>query len=831
MKQRSKWWAHPATYIVGIVLLFVLLSVAYFTPAAFEGRVLFQADGAAASGTGRDVVEYQKETGERSFWTGSLFGGMPTYQISPSYPSAEGIKVVQNLYRLRLPFLNLLPGDSYLIFMLLIGFYIFMRSWGVKRLLSIGGALMWAFSSYFLILIDAGHIWKLLALTYIPPTIAGLVLAFHRRKYLLGFLVTGLFATLQIYSNHIQMSYYFAFVMLAMIIAWAIEVARQKEWRHFAKAFGVVLAGGLVAIAINSTSLYHTYQYSQETMRGGREITLLNDDKGKETTQTGLDHAYITQWSYGIDEMLTFLIPDAKGGASGHIGADEVQESNISNPQIRQVVAQQNRYWGDQPFTAGPVYVGAFVLLLAIFGVCVAKGPMKWSLLAVTLLTIMLSWGHNMMWLSELFIDHFPLYDKFRTPSSILVVAEFTIPLFAIWALVLIIKNPEILRRERTAAIVSVALTLGVALLLYIIPSLSGGFLSKMETEQFGALIAQYPEVGLIQSGIESVRTQIFKADTLRTIIILLIGIALLYLFYKEKLSSPAMLTLIFILCTIDLWSVDKRYLNDSKYLPQQAVQAKVTHTTEADKAILADTTQYRVMNLAVNTFNDATTSYNHRSIGGYHAAKLQRYQDVIEGYLAHQDINLLRALNTKYYIIPDSLGREKVITDPDTYGDAWFVGQVKKVETPDEEFQAIGQHPLNQIGIVAGHFADKVPPTIATDSTAYIQLTHYAPNRIHYKSHNPHEGLAIFSEIYYPHGWKATIDGEPHDILRADYILRGLVVPAGTHEIVFTFDPDTLHTTETIANIANLILLLSAIGAIALHFRERRKQKCNSSI
>ena len=450
----------PWGYVIGVVLLFLVISLAYFTPAAFEGRVLFQADGAAASGTGRDVVEYKAETGERSYWTGSLFGGMPTYQISPSYPSAEGIKVAQNLYRLRLPFLNFLPGDSYLIFMLLIGFYIFMRSWGLKRLLSIGGAIMWAFSSYFLILIDAGHIWKLLALTYIPPTIAGLVLAFHRRKYLLGFFVTGLFTALQIYSNHIQMSYYFAFVMVAMVVAWGIEAARKKEWLHFAKATGTVLAAGLVGIAINGTSLYHTYQYSKETMRGGREITVLDQATDKQATTTGLDHAYITQWSYGIDEMLTFLIPDAKGGASGYIGIEEAQNGGVSDPQLVGIVAQQNRYWGDQPFTAGPVYVGAIVLLLALFGMIVAKGPMKWGLVVVTLLTIMLSWGHNLMWLSELFINHFPLYDKFRTPSSILVVAEFTLPLFAIWALYLLTTQPQLLKEHKKAAIISVALSL-----------------------------------------------------------------------------------------------------------------------------------------------------------------------------------------------------------------------------------------------------------------------------------------------------------------------------------------------------------------------------------
>ncbi len=827
--EQKKWYRQSWLQVIGVVLLFLIIALAYFYPAAFEGRQLFQADGAAAAGTGRDVVEYMEETGERSFWTGSLFGGMPTYQISPSYPSAEGIKVVQKLYSPR----SILVGESYLIFMLLIGFYIFMRSWGIQRLLSIGGAIMWAFSSYFLILIDAGHIWKLLALTYIPPTIAGLVLAFHRRKYLLGFFVTGLFSALQIYSNHIQMSYYFAFLMLAMIIAWAIEAGKKKEWAHFAKALGVVVAGGLIGIAINGTSLYHTYQYGKETMRGGREITVLDDANTHQVSNKGLDHAYITQWSYGIDEMLTFLIPDAKGGASGIIPAEEVGKGNISNPRIQQILADprngMNRYWGDQPFTAGPVYVGAIVLLLAIFGMITAKGPMKWSLIAVTALTIMLSWGHNFMWLSELFIDYFPLYDKFRTPSSILVVAEFTLPLFAIWALVLILREPAFIQKHCSEAIIATVLTLGVAILLYLFPGLSGGFLSKYETETFSAMAVQNPDINLISGALQSVRESIFRADTLRTIIYLVLGIAPLYLYDRAKITKQVLLPLLLLLIFVDLWSVDKRYLNDGKYLEASQVTAKVTETTPADRMILADTTQFRVFNTTVNTFNDATTSYNHRSVGGYHAAKLQRYQDVIEGYLAQRDFNILRGLNTKYYIVPDSLGIPTAITDPEAYGNGWFVGAIKKVSTPDEEFTAIGQVPLNQVAVLAGDFAEKVPQSIAADSLASVRLMSYAPNRVKYQTNNSREGLAVFSEIYYPHGWHATIDGVSAEILRADYILRALVVPEGEHEIEFVFDPQSLHTTETIAIVGSLLLALSGIGVLVFYILQRRRDGANT--
>ncbi len=823
MDNNDKWYQNRWVQILGVVLIFLLIALAYFYPAAFEDRVLYQADGAAASGTGRDVVEYQEQTGERSFWTGSLFGGMPTYQISPSYPSAEGIKTVQNIYRLRFPFLNLLPGDAYLIFMLLMGFYIFLMSWGVGRWLSVGGAIMWAFSSYFLILIDAGHLWKLLALCYIPPTIAGLVLAFKRRRYLLGFFVTALFSALQIYSNHIQMSYYFAFLMVAMIVAWAINAGKNKDWSHFCKALGVVVAGGLIGIAINGTSLYHTYEYSKETMRGGREITVLDEDNVSQVNAKGLDHEYIMQWSYGIDEMLTFLVPDAKGGATGYIGSDEVRNSEIKNPQLQQIVAQQNRYWGDQPFTAGPVYVGAFVLLLAIFGAIVTKGPMKWCLLIVTVLTIMLSWGHNMMWLSELFIDYFPLYSKFRTPSSILVVAEFTIPLFAIMGLMTILKDPLYLKRNKVALYVATALTLGVVLLLYFVPSLYSGFISKPEREAFASMMAQNPEVGLVRNALESVRISIFKADALRSAFILVGGLLMLYLYYKHKIGQKVLAPLCVILCFVDLWSVDKRYLNDDKYIPKSQVDAKIAYTTPADELILRDTAQFRVMNLMVNTFNDATTSYNHRSIGGYHAAKLQRYQDVIEGYLAHRNPNLLRALNTKYYIVPDSLGMPHAVTDAEAYGSAWFVSDVIRVGDANEEFQKIGEVALNKTAVVAPPFSERIPNQIETDTLSSVSLISYAPNHIKYISDNTHSGVAVFSEVYYPHGWYASIDGEPVDILRIDYILRGLVIPQGKHTIEFVFDPKSLHTTETIAIVANVLLLLAGFSLLVLNFLKRK--------
>lgn len=818
------WFRIGWVQAIGVLILFVALAYGYMYPAAFEGRVLYQVDGAAAVGTGRDAQALKETSGHISRWTGSLFGGMPMYQISPSYPSVEPLKDVGALMRLEYPF-DLMPGDTYLLLMMLLGGYVFMRSWGTRRLLSVLGAILWTFSSYFLILIDAGHLWKLTALAYIPPTLAALVLAYQRRKYWLGFVTMGGFTALQILSNHIQMSYYFAFVMLAMVIAWAIEAAKQREWKHFGRATVAILAGGLIGIAINGSNLYHTWEYSKETMRGGREITVLDKDAQAQVNTEGLNREYITQWSYGIDEMLTFLIPDAKGGASGYIGMGEPALSKASR-QGREFVAQQNRYWGDQPFTAGPVYVGAFVLALAIFGMITTRGPMKWALIAVMLLTVMLSWGHNFMGLTNFFIDYIPMYDKFRTPSSILVVAELIIPLFAVWGLASILREPQILREHRTASIISLVLTGGIALAGALIPSLLGGsFLSDAEQSAFAQYVIQAPELGMLVDDLKQVRADILRVDAVRSLIYILIGVGIILLYSTKKLSKTLTASLITLLCLVDLWSVDKRYLNDGKYLPQSQVTARVKHRTPVDDEILKDTTQYRVMNLTVNTFNDATTSYNHRSIGGYHAAKLQRYQDLIEGYLVKQDINVLRALNTKYYIVPDSVRGVRLLTDEETYGDGWFVSRVQRAKDADEEFTMIGQVPLDEVAIVQGIFAEKVTGSVSRDSLSTVSLTSYRPDHITYRTSNRHDGLAVFSEIYYPHGWRATIDGTPADILRVDYTFRGLLIPAGEHDVVFDFHPQSLYKTEAIAYIAGGILALSAIGLAVLYVIRKRRE------
>lgn len=824
-----------------IVLFFALLSFVYFSPAVIEGRDLFQNDVAGASGTAQDVRDYYEATGETSYWTNSLFGGMPMYQIAPSYPSLSVLKAIQDFFTLQAPF-NLLPSYSWLIFAMLIGFYIFMRSLKVDKAYALLGALMWAFSSYFIILIEAGHIWKLMVLSFIPPTIAGIIYTYEG-KYLKGGVLTALFASLQLMSNHVQMSYYFAFVIVFILLGYLYETIRAKSYKHYILASLTTLVAALISISINSSNLYHTYQYTQETMRGG---SALNQDASN--PKGGLDKEYITAWSYGKAETLTFLVPNLYGGATGALGNNTKAMESVADDETRQIVAGMNHYWGNQPFTSGPVYVGAFVLLLAILGAMVVRTPLKWALLAATLLSLFLGWGHNFMWFSDLFIDYFPLYNKFRTVSSILVIAEFTIPTLAVLALIEFVRRPkDFVAQERNAIVISVGITLGVAFLLALVPSMFFNFLSDEEVEMFRQYLAD-PRAVQVMSALKDVRSSIVSSDAWRSVGIIVASLAIAYAYYKEVLPKRATLALMTIVTLVDLWAVDKRYLNDEKFIDLSEIQAQATPVTEVDMAIKADKDQhYRVLNLSVSPFNDATTSYSHRSIGGYHAAKLGRYQDLIERQIAEQNQQVLDMLDTRYIIIRDEQGRLSSQKNPKAMGSAWFVDldEVLVVPTAQEEMEALKSLNLRHQAVmksdqgVKGGDVDSIRAkghTSGSLSTADsigvvspidtdVTLLEYKPNKIKYKVSNPKERLLVFSEIYYPHGWELKVDGKVADIKRANYLLRAAVIPAGEHSLEMTFDPQSVRTTETLSYIAQVLLLLALVAWAIQEFRRNRSQ------
>ena len=816
------------------ILAFVLLSFAYFFPADIENRILFQHDTAAGAGAGQEVKEYYEQTGERSRWTNSLFGGMPMYQIAPSYDSTKSLQWVQKAYQL------FLPDYVCLTFMLMLGFYILLRVFGIPVWLAGLGGIMWAFSSYFFILISAGHIWKFITLAYVPPTIAGIVLA-YRGKLLWGGILTALFVALQITSNHVQMSYYFFFVILFFVGAYFEKAWRTKTLPQFFKASAVLIVAALVGIAANVSNLYHTYAYSKETMRGKSELVQTGD--AAKQTSSGLDRDYITQWSYGIDETLTLLVPNFKGGASAALSQSETAMSK-ANPMYSSLYGSLTQYFGTQPMTSGPVYVGAFVLFLFVLGCFIVKGPLKWALIGATFFSIVLSWGKNFMPLTDFFIDYVPLYNKFRAVSSILVIAEFTIPLLAIFALKRLLEEPEILKQEKKPLGISLLLTAGIALLLAVAPgSIGSGYVPAQEAQMLQNAVNQQMipanELSGILANLGEMRAELVSSDALRSFIIIGIGCSLLWLYASGKLRSSLTIAGITILCLADMWGVNKRYLNDAQFVPH-SIRTETFTKTNTDELILQDTSlDYRVLNFATSTFDDNNTSYWHKSVGGYHPAKLRRYQEMIEHHISPEmqaaykaiataggemdsvDANkfrVLNMLNTKYFIFPAGQQRQTVpILNPHAYGNAWFVNKVQYVNNANEEIDALDSIIPTETAVVDARFKDVLKGTMESykDSLSSIRLTSYTPNRLTYETNNAQDGIAVFSEIYYPDGWHVTIDGQPAELARADYILRTMYVPAGQHTIEMRFDPTSLHVTEGIAYGALALLVIGIIVAV----------------
>ena len=804
------------------VLLFIVLSFVYFSPDVIEGKILFQHDTQQGLAIGHEAQVYAQESGETPRWTGSLFSGMPTFQISPSYSSNAPLKALQHVYNLWL------VSPVSLVFIMMLGFYILLLTLNVRWYLAAFGAIAYAFSSYFFIIIAAGHIWKFITLAYIPPTIAGVILA-YRGRYLLGGALAALFGALQIMSNHVQMSYYFLFVICAVVVAYGVEHYRAHTMPRFFKATGVLVVAALLAVGANASNLYHTYKYSKESMRGGHtELTSPDADKTK-PAGNGLDKDYITQWSYGKMETLTLLIPDSKGGASGPLAENE-RAVKAADPQLRPYLSQVDRYWGDQPFTAGPVYVGALIFFLFVLGCFIVRTPLKWALLVVTLLTIMLSWGKNMMWLTDWFIDYFPMYNRFRTVSSILVVAEFCMPLLAVLALKKIFDDPSILSREKRWFYLSGGIVAGIALLAALFPTMFDSFLKDYELEAAGQ-----PGYAELFAGIAEARQAVFTADAWRSFIIVALGFAVLWLLCQKKLNPTVAMIALVVILVGDMYPVNKRYLNSDNFVTP-ARKTNPFPMTDADRYILQDKDMnYRVLNAAAgetlaSAFSEPRTSYYHKSIGGYHAAKLRRYQDLIDRQLVNANPAVLNMLNTRYIIQPLEDGRETVVRNPGALGNAWFVSEVKWVDNADAEMAAITDFDPSHTAVADRRFAreigDKVVPPAVGDT---IYETGYKPDELTYRYRSQQGGLAVFSEIYFPWGWQVTVDGKPVDMARVNYVLRAVNLPAGEHEVIFRFDPPSVHTTEAIAYVSLFLILAAFVGTGFVAWKRRKSVPQNS--
>lgn len=808
----SKGFLHS---LLGVGILLVITLV-YFYPDVFEGNVLRQHDTLQGVANGQEAAAFAEATGETTRWTNSLFSGMPTFQISPSYGSSKLISTVERAYSLWL------PNPANLVFIMMLGFYILMLAMRTRWYVALLGAIAYGFSSYFFIIIGAGHIWKFSTLAYVPPTIAGIILC-YRGKYIGGGMLAAFFAMLQIAANHIQMTYYFLFVIVALVIAFFVEHKRANTLKKWAKATGVLAVAAALAVGANLPSLYNTYEYSKQTMRGGHSelaVATANSTKG------GLDKNYITQWSYGISETFSLLIPNIKGGAT--IIPTDGQNVQTSMAEVEQVKEDYQKgkidyqtysnlqmfpqYFGDQPMTNGPVYVGALIFALFILGLIIVKGPVKWALFAVTVLSVALSWGHNMMWLTDWFIDHFPLYNKFRTVASILVIAEFTMPLLAALALQKIVTTPDFFKLHSKAFFGSFGISIFFCLLGMMAPSVFGSGISQMEADMFAEYAAQGYDLSPLYASLQDARMAMVSADALRSFVFLVIGAALFWLYFKNILKKEALCGALLVVVLIDMYPVDKRYLNTKSFSMKPAMAQQTIEPRPVDLQILQDTAMnYRVMDLS--RFGDAMPSYFHKCIGGYHAAKLTRYQDLIDRQISKNNVEVLNMLNAKYLVVDDTTAH----INPEALGNGWFVDKVTYVKGAQAEMAV-----LDTLHTAVGAVADESFRSVLGEAKAVmpgdtIIETVYKPNELHYKTISRNGGLAVFSEIYFPWGWTATVDGKEVPVGRVNYVLRALQLPAGEHTVVFRFDPQSVHATETVAYASVALIYLALIGAFLL--------------
>jgi len=805
-KKKETFW------IALCVVAFALITLVYFSP-VMQGKRIKQHDIEMHKGMSQEIVDFKAQTGEQSLWTNSMFGGMPAWNISVSQDS--------NLMTYVNKILNVgFPHPIGAVFISMFGFFVLLLVLDCKIWVSFIGGLAYGFTSYLFIVIGAGHNSKAVAMAYMAPVIAGILLT-YKGKYLWGAVLTAIALALEIRAGHLQITYYLLLIVVCIIVAEVIESVKTKKYLHFFKASGILVGVAVLAILTCTTTLYANYEFGKETMRGMPVLT-----KNVENQTKGLDRDYVTQWSYGIGETWSLMIPNVKGGASAYIGNDNPALDNCDR-NFRAAIAQQNAYWGDQPGTSGPVYVGAIVCFLFILGLFTVKGKYKWILLTATVLSILLSWGKNFMGFTDFFLDYVPGYNKFRAVSMTLVIAEVCMPLLAFLALAEIFKNPEMMRKNMKYLYISFGLTGGICLLFYVMPQAFFSFLSQNEAIQFQQL--QAGSDGAIYqtfaSQLEDVRVAIFRRDAIRSFFLILVAAALILLSIKEKLKKNYMFAILAMLVIIDMYTVDKRYLNKDNFIDKRKTE-KPFVMSDVDKQILQDQSlDYRVINLATGTFNDASTSYFHKSVGGYHGAKLRRYQDIIDHYLSKNDLNywkVLNMLNTKYIIYPKD-GKTMASKNYEAFGNAWIASEIKWVATPNDEIDEIGDTDVKNVAIVNEEFRNLIGDFTPTPAEGTIQLVDYKPNELTYRFDSSKDEFVVFSEIWTKKGWTMKVDGIESPLFRADYILRSAIIPAGQHEIVMRYEPSIWKIGNTIQVVTSLLLLAGFVFVCYHSIKSRR--------
>lgn len=823
------------------ILIFTIITCIFFKPAVFDGKQVKQGDVTHYKGVSKEISDYREKTGKEALWTNSMFGGMPAYQVSIKYP-ANAVQYIQQF------FLKVFPAPVAIILLCMIGFYFLLTTLKVDPWLAVAGAIAYGLTSYMITIIPAGHNTKGFAVAYMAPVLMGILITFRGRLFL-GAALTALALALEIYANHLQITYYLAIIVLFIGIGEGVRLIKEGKLNYFTKALGLLAVAATLAVLPNYTNLALTNEYGKESTRGQSDITLDNAEQKK---TSGLPIEYATQWSYGIGETFTLLIPDFSGGASEAIATYDEKALDDVDEKYKEYIGGQSAYFGDVIFTSGPFYVGAIICFLALLAMFIVKDSLKWWLLGVTVLAVMLAWGRHFMGFTEFFFNHIPGYNKFRAVSMILVIAQLTIPLLAMLALREIVKNTAEVKAHIKKFYIAFGIVAGICLLVYLTPSSFVTPVSPQETAQITQGVQKQGGSQQIAdevvANLETARLAIVSSDAIRSFFFILLAGLLVFLYIRSPFELIWLASGLTLLMLIDMWGVSSRYISDDKnhsdYEKKNKKEAAFVQT-EADKMILQDKSpDYRVLNITTQVWQDASTSYWHKSIGGYHGAKLKRMQELYEQVmdqnlneinaglkvatndsmmrevLSHQ--SALNMLNTKYIIYNPNGG---VLTNRYACGDAWFVRNVRTEENADSVLKKIRTFSPRSTALL-----DKSDEGVTAlsefkpkyDSTAYIRLDSYSPNDMKYSSNSNSDQFAVFSEVYYEKGWNAYLDGNPVPHVRADFLLRAMKVPAGKHEIEFKFEPKTYYTGEKIAMAGSVLLFLFIAGGIFMDYRKK---------
>lgn len=792
-----------------VLIGFVTLSLAYFSP-ILSGKVIYQNDIVQYIGMSKQQKDFKEKTGKETYWTNGAFGGMPTYQLGAKYP---------NNYIKKLDLaLRFLPRPADYLFLYLLSFYVLLLVLKVDFKLAALGAIAFGFSTYLIIILGVGHNSKAHAIAYMPLVISGILLVFQKR-YILGFLLVAIAMGLELVANHFQMTYYLMFLIIILGIAYLIDAFKKKILPHYFKSIGILIAAVLLSIALNATNILATKEYVKESKRGKSELTINPDGSPKEST-SGLGKDYITQYSYGFAETFNLFIPRFMGGGNGeNVGKDSAtyeafRKLGATTTKAAEEAKRAPMYWGDQPIVEAPAYIGAVILFLFVFALFLVKGRLKWWLVGGVVFSLLLSYGKNLGLITDFFIDYVPLYNKFRAITSIQVILELCVPVLGIFGLVRLFNDTERKEEKLKALKYTTLITGGLALIFLLFRNSLFDFVGVNDGYYRQNLGPDFVDA------LKADRKTLFTQDTLRTLVLVLLSAGAIYCYLKDKLKEKWLITVFCALILFDLVGVDRRYVNNDDFVSGFAM-SKPFQANSVDKEILKDTSHFRVFDLVSGP---SKPSYFHNSLNGYNAAELRRYREVFDWYVSRNNINVLNMLNTKYIIVEDEKGNMFPYKNDEANGNAWFVESLEKVDSANEEIKLLDSLDNKRKAI---YYSEKALVNLINkyhvDSIATIKLVEVQPNYLKYESSNPDEGFAIFSEIYYPKGWKTFINGEEANHMRVDYILRGMEIPAGKHTIEFKFDPDVVKTGSKISLASSILLGLLLIGGLYYEFKKQK--------